>query len=163
LKIALINPPYQTITSNVGVGHQVPLGLLMVGGPLIDAGHDVRLIDGECGRLSIGQIVGEVRRLGAEVVMTGHAGSTPAHPVCTALLRAMRAELPGVKTVYGGRLSDVSRPRDSDARAGNRFCRPRRRRSGGGRADQGTARRKAGRFGCRRFGAGRWRDRRGAR
>jgi hypothetical protein len=28
MKVLLINPPYQTITSNFGVGHQVPLGLL---------------------------------------------------------------------------------------------------------------------------------------
>src|SRR5918994_763436 len=47
----LINPPYQTLTSNRGVGHQVPLGLLAVGGPLRDAGHDVRLLDAECRRL----------------------------------------------------------------------------------------------------------------
>jgi anaerobic magnesium-protoporphyrin IX monomethyl ester cyclase len=43
----LINPPYQTITSNRGVGHQVPLGLLMVGGALRDAGFDVSLLDAE--------------------------------------------------------------------------------------------------------------------
>ena len=62
MKVLLINPPYQTITSNLGVGHQVPLGLLMVGGPLIDAGHEVRLLDAECRRLSLAAIVGEVRR-----------------------------------------------------------------------------------------------------
>src|SRR5262245_49521152 len=38
VRILLINPPYQTLTSNLGVGHQVPLGLLAVGGPLRDAG-----------------------------------------------------------------------------------------------------------------------------
>ena len=48
MKVLLINPPYQTNTSNVGVGHQVPLGLLMIGAPLIDAGHDVKLLDAEC-------------------------------------------------------------------------------------------------------------------
>ena len=38
MKILLINPPYQTLTSNLGVGQQVPLGLLMGGGALFDAG-----------------------------------------------------------------------------------------------------------------------------
>src|SRR3954470_8783285 len=81
MKVLLINPPYQTITSNLGVGHQVPLGLLMVGGPLIDAGHEVKLLDAECRRLGVRAVVHAVRRWDPDVVMTGHAGSTPAHPV----------------------------------------------------------------------------------
>src|SRR5438270_4752905 len=88
MKVLLINPPYQTITSNFGVGHQIPLGLLMVGGPLLDAGHEVTLLDDECRRLSIRAIVREVRRRDPDVVMTGHAGSTPAYPACIRMLRA---------------------------------------------------------------------------
>jgi anaerobic magnesium-protoporphyrin IX monomethyl ester cyclase len=102
MRVLLINPPYQTLTSNLGVGHQVPLGLLMVGGPLIDAGHEVRLMDAERRRLSVRAVVREVRAFDADVVMTGHAGSTPAHPVCVRMLRAIRAECPSVLTVYGG-------------------------------------------------------------
>jgi radical SAM superfamily enzyme YgiQ (UPF0313 family) len=102
MKILLINPPYQTITSNLGVGHQVLLGLLSVGGPLIDAGHEVRLLDAECRRLGTAEVVREVRQWAPHVVMMGHAGSTPAHPVCVRLLRAVKAEHPGVVTVYGG-------------------------------------------------------------
>ncbi len=102
MKVLLINPPYQTITSNFGVGHQTPLGLLMIGGPLIDAGHDVKLLDAECRRLSLGEILSEVRRWRPDVVMTGHAGSTPAHPVCMRLFRAIKADGHEVVTVYGG-------------------------------------------------------------
>jgi anaerobic magnesium-protoporphyrin IX monomethyl ester cyclase len=102
MKILLINPPYQTITSNLGVGHQVPLGLLMVGGPLIDAGHEVRLLDAETRRLGLTRVVREVRRWRPDVVMTGHAGSTPAHPTCVRMLRAIKAACPRVVTAYGG-------------------------------------------------------------
>src|SRR5437764_147472 len=102
MKVLLVNPPYQTITSNFGVGHQIPLGLLMVGGSLLDAGHEVMLLDAECRRLSVEAIVREVRRLDPDVVMTGHAGSTPAHPACIRMLRAIKAHRPGVVTVYGG-------------------------------------------------------------
>jgi anaerobic magnesium-protoporphyrin IX monomethyl ester cyclase len=102
MRIMLINPPYQTLTSNLGVGHQVPLGLLMVGGALIDAGHTVRLIDAECHHLPMRQIVRLVCNWRAEVVMTGHAGSTPAHPVCMKMLREIKRACPGVMTVYGG-------------------------------------------------------------
>src|SRR5689334_24519901 len=74
----------------------------MVGGPLIDAGHRVELLDAECRRLGPAAIAREVRRRGPDVVMTGHAGSTPAHPICTRMLRAIKVANPGVITVYGG-------------------------------------------------------------
>ena len=102
MNVLLVNPPYQTLTSNVGVGHQVPLGLLMVGGSLIDAGHRVKLLDAECRRLSVGAVADAARAFGADVVMTGHAGSTPAHPVCLRTLRAVKAACPDAVTVYGG-------------------------------------------------------------
>jgi anaerobic magnesium-protoporphyrin IX monomethyl ester cyclase len=98
----LLNPPYQTLTSNQGVGHQVPLGLLMVGGPLLDAGHDVRLLDAECHRLSTESIVRAVGDFRPHTVLTGHAGSTPAHPICMEVLRAIKAAMPDVVTIYGG-------------------------------------------------------------
>lgn len=98
----LINPPYQTITSNRGVGHQVPLGLLLVGGALRDAGFPVSLLDAEAGHLTVDQVAEQVRRRRPAVVMTGHAGSTPAHPVSMALLAAVKRAYPRVRTVYGG-------------------------------------------------------------
>jgi anaerobic magnesium-protoporphyrin IX monomethyl ester cyclase len=102
VKTLLINPPYQTITSNRGVGHQVPLGLLMVGGAVRDAGFDVSLLDAEALRLDVEQIADHVRRTAPTVVMTGHAGSTPAHPVSMALLEAVKNARAETVTVYGG-------------------------------------------------------------
>lgn len=101
MRVLLINPPYQTLTSNLGVGHQVPLGLLMVGGALC-ADHEVRLLDAEALHLSDREIVEAVRSWRADVVMTGHAGSTPAHPVCIRMLQALRRSGAGAVTVYGG-------------------------------------------------------------
>lgn len=102
MKVLLINPPYQTLTSNLGVGHQVPLGLLMVGGGLIDAGHTVELLDAEALRLRDREIVRRVLASRPDLVMTGHAGSTPAHPVCTRMLGAIKHAAPTIITVYGG-------------------------------------------------------------
>jgi anaerobic magnesium-protoporphyrin IX monomethyl ester cyclase len=98
----LLNPPYQTLTSNQGVGHQVPLGLLMVGGPLLDSGHEVRLLDAECRRLSTAAIVRAAARFRPHIVLTGHAGSTPAHPICLEVMRALKTIFPEVVIVYGG-------------------------------------------------------------
>jgi anaerobic magnesium-protoporphyrin IX monomethyl ester cyclase len=102
MNVLLVNPPYQTLTSNVGVGHQMPLGLLMVGGSLVDAGHRVKLLDAECGHLSLRQITTAAKEFRADVVMTGHAGSTPAHPVCMQTLRAVKDACSNVITIYGG-------------------------------------------------------------
>jgi anaerobic magnesium-protoporphyrin IX monomethyl ester cyclase len=102
VKILLINPPYQTLTSNWGIGHQVPLGLLMIGGPLRDAGHRVRLLDAESRRLSTQAILRVVGDFRPDIVMTGHAGSTPAHSNCMTMLRAIKAAFPYLLSVYGG-------------------------------------------------------------
>ncbi len=51
MRILLINPHYRA-TSIHGMGPQVPLGLLMIGGPLIDAGHTVSLINAEALQLT---------------------------------------------------------------------------------------------------------------
>lgn len=102
MRVLLVNPPYQTLTSNVGVGHQVPLGLLMVGGALIDAGHRVELLDAEAMRSSIAQVAREVRDRAPDAVMSGHAGSTPAHPITMEMFRAIRRAAPDTATIYGG-------------------------------------------------------------
>ncbi len=102
MRILLISAPYQTVTNTWGAGHQIPLGLLSVGGPLIDAGHDVALLDAELLRLTDTQIAAAAGRFGPDAVMIGHAGSTPADPVCRRVLRAVKAAHPGVITVYGG-------------------------------------------------------------
>jgi len=101
VKILLVNPSYQTFTSNFGVGHQMPLGLLMVGGALTSS-HEVKLLDAEALTLSDRAIVDAVLKFQADVVMMGHAGSTPAHNVCMRTFAAIKASQPGVITVYGG-------------------------------------------------------------
>ncbi|HMA36889.1 MAG TPA: radical SAM protein [Chloroflexia bacterium] len=101
-RIMLINAPLQSAVCDYGVGHQMPLGLLMIGGPLLDAGFPVALVDAARDHLSDAQIVARAGRFRADIVMTAHVGSTQAHPCCLRLLRAIKAALPGVVTVYGG-------------------------------------------------------------
>ena len=59
MKIVLINPPHTAIGSRVPDDHLPPLGLLAIGGPLIDAGHTVRLVDAEFGPLPLERVVAE--------------------------------------------------------------------------------------------------------
>lgn len=71
-----------------------PLGLLAVGGPLIDAGHDVRLIDAEIGPLPLHEIVSAAKSWSPDAVLIGHSGSTSAHPAIVEITRALKAALP---------------------------------------------------------------------
>lgn len=49
MRIVLINVPHPAIGSRIPDDHLPPLGLLSIGGPLIDDGHEVHLVDGEFG------------------------------------------------------------------------------------------------------------------
>ena len=101
MRILLINPPYRA-NSIHGMGPQIPLGLLAIGGPLIDAGHEVRLLNAEDLRLNNAEIAREARAFAPDAVMTGHSGSTPAHPAALRMLAAVKDALPQALTVYGG-------------------------------------------------------------
>jgi anaerobic magnesium-protoporphyrin IX monomethyl ester cyclase len=102
MRIALVNAPLQSAVCDYGVGHQIPLGLLMIGGSLIDAGFTVTLIDAACLHLTDLTIVEQIADFEADVVMIAHVGSTSAHPCCLRVMRAIKAKLPQVITIYGG-------------------------------------------------------------
>jgi anaerobic magnesium-protoporphyrin IX monomethyl ester cyclase len=102
MKITLINPPHTAIGSRMPKEHLPPLGLLAVGGPLIDAGFTVRLIDAEFGPMPLVEIVRQVQLLDTDVAMIGHSGSSTAHPTVVELSRLLKLAMPGVTIVYGG-------------------------------------------------------------
>ena len=102
MRILIINPPHLSIGSRIPREHLPPLGLLCVGGSLLDAGHDVSLLDAEIGFLSDAEITKRVVEHDPEVLFIGHSGSTSAHPIVVELTRHFRQELPQLKIVYGG-------------------------------------------------------------
>ncbi len=102
MRLLLINPPHTAIGSRVPDEHLPPLGLLAIGGPLIDAGHHVELLDADRLNLPLTAIVEEVARRAPDAVLLGHSGSTSVHATVAVLLRALRTRLPTVRVVYGG-------------------------------------------------------------
>jgi anaerobic magnesium-protoporphyrin IX monomethyl ester cyclase len=102
MRILLINVPHPSIGSRIPDDHLPPLGLLAIGGPLIDDGHDVRLIDGEFGPMPIVAIVAEAQKFFPDAVLFGHSGSTSGHPVITEIAQAVVKAMPQVLIVYGG-------------------------------------------------------------
>jgi anaerobic magnesium-protoporphyrin IX monomethyl ester cyclase len=102
MKVILINPPHTAIGSRIPDDHLPPLGLLSIGGPLIDAGFSVELIDADLENLPLARIVEEAVRRQPDVVMLGHSGSSSAHDTVVALCHVFKQRLPDVTIVYGG-------------------------------------------------------------
>jgi anaerobic magnesium-protoporphyrin IX monomethyl ester cyclase len=102
MRILLINPPHPSIGSRIPREQLPPLGLLSIGGPLIDAGHQVELLDAEFGPMAYADIVTRAVAYRPDALLLGHSGSTSGHPVVVELTRALRAAMPDVWIIYGG-------------------------------------------------------------
>jgi anaerobic magnesium-protoporphyrin IX monomethyl ester cyclase len=102
MRILLINPPHTAIGSRVPDDHLPPLGLLSIGGPLIDAGHGVRLVDADRTNMKLPAIIADALAGRPEVVLIGHSGSTTVHPTARAIASSLKAARPDLLIVYGG-------------------------------------------------------------
>lgn len=102
MRVTLLHPPHSAIGSRIPKENLPPLGLLAVGGPLLDDGHQVTLVNADRGPLSAEEIIAALVALKPDVILIGHSGSTSAHPVVAALLPRIRRSLPQALIVYGG-------------------------------------------------------------
>jgi radical SAM superfamily enzyme YgiQ (UPF0313 family) len=97
MRILLINPPHPSIGSRLPGEHLPPLGLLSIGGPLIDKGHEVRLLDAEFGPMGFADIVAETLKYRPALVLLGHSGSTSAQPIISTITKLIRQQTPSIK------------------------------------------------------------------
>jgi anaerobic magnesium-protoporphyrin IX monomethyl ester cyclase len=102
MRILLINVPHPAIGSRIPDDHLPPLGLLAIGGPLIDDGHEVKLIDGEFGPMSTAAILAEAESFAPDAALFGHSGSTSGHPVIVEVAAAIAGAMPQALIIYGG-------------------------------------------------------------
>lgn len=102
MRILMVNIPHTAIGSRIPREHLPPLGLLAVGGPLVDAGHYVQLYDAELSAPCLDEMISHIAAHQPRVLLFGHSGSTSAHPTITALTRRVRAVWPELTIVYGG-------------------------------------------------------------
>lgn len=102
MRLLILNPPHPAIGSRIPNEHLPPLGLLAIGGPLIDAGHKVKLLDAEFGPMRLNRILREVAGYRPDALLVGHSGSTSAHPTVCEITRDLRALLPECWFIYGG-------------------------------------------------------------
>src|SRR5688572_21990693 len=101
-RIVLINPARHFIANAHGVGYLIPLGLVCIGGPLIDAGFQVKLIDHDLYGWSYQKLIKEITNFQADYILLGHSGSTAAHKTAIKTIRAIHDKLPHLRVVYGG-------------------------------------------------------------
>ena len=102
MKILLINPPHKSIGSRLAKEHLPPLGLLSIGGPLIDKGFNVKLLDADFGNLLFDEIVYETLGFNPDAVLLGHSGSTSAQPIINEIARLIKSGRPGITIIVGG-------------------------------------------------------------
>jgi len=102
MRITLLHPPHTSIGSRIPRENLPPFGLLCIGGPLIDAGHEVQLINADLGPMPVDQTMSEIADSAPNAILIGHSGSTSAHPTVVALATQIKAILPYVTIIYGG-------------------------------------------------------------
>ncbi|MEZ5843124.1 MAG: magnesium-protoporphyrin IX monomethyl ester anaerobic oxidative cyclase [Hyphomicrobiaceae bacterium] len=102
MRILLVNVPHPSIGSRIPDDHLPPLGLLSVGGPLIDDGHEVRLIDGELAPMPLDRLAAEIVAWAPDAALFGHSGSTSGHPTIARVAAAVATARPGIAIIYGG-------------------------------------------------------------
>ncbi len=101
-RILLINPARHFIANHYGVGYLIPLGLVCIGGPLLDAGYIVKLIDHDTYGWSFKKLIEEVGKFQADYVLLGHSGSTAAHQTALKTIHEIKETFPSIKIIYGG-------------------------------------------------------------
>ncbi|NOH13519.1 MAG: radical SAM protein [Chloroflexi bacterium] len=102
LNIVLLTPRRRFIANRWGLGYQIPLGMVFLGGPLLDAGHKVQLVDNDVYGWSDAELVSRLKLEPPDVLMVGHTGSTAAHPAAMETCQTLKAQFPEMLIVYGG-------------------------------------------------------------
>ena len=102
MRILIVNPPHPAIGSRIPDDHLPPLGLLCLGGPLLDDGHDVSLFDAEFGPAAFEDINTHIIERNPQLLFLGHSGSTSAHPIAREIARRAKQKMPGLIVIYGG-------------------------------------------------------------
>lgn len=102
MKILLLNPPHTSIGSRMPKEHLPPLGLLSIGGPLIDQGYSVDLLDADFAPMSYPAILQEIEIRQPDLLLMGHSGSTSAQPTIDELARLIKSQHPQMSIILGG-------------------------------------------------------------
>lgn len=102
MHITLLHPPHTAIGSRIPGENLPPFGLLCVGGPLLDAGHQVRLVNADLAPMDLPTILHDTLQDHPDAVLIGHSGSTSAHPTVVQIAAALKELRSDLLVIYGG-------------------------------------------------------------
>ncbi len=102
MKILLINPPHKSIGSRLAREHLPPLGLLSIGGSLIDNAYTVELLDADFDNLDTNIIVDRVVNYNPDYVLLGYSGSSSAQPIINDIAKSLKVSNRNLKIIIGG-------------------------------------------------------------
>lgn len=111
LNVTLINPSHTAIGSRIPDDHLPPLGLLCVGGALLDIGCQVKLVDSDLTNDNLATTVQKAvnshhsqssGEKTPDLLLIGHSGSSTVHDTVCKLVVLLKQVLPNVLIIYGG-------------------------------------------------------------
>ena len=102
MRITLFHPPHTAIGSRIPKENLPPYGLLCVGGPLIDAGHKVCLVNADLGPMTKDACLNAVKTSQPEAILIGHSGSSSVHPTVVEFVRLFKEAMSNALIIYGG-------------------------------------------------------------
>jgi len=103
MKILLLNPPNLAIGSRIPKEKLPPLGLLYLGGSLIDIGYEnIKLLNADYSNMSDDEILKDVEVYQPNLILIGHSGSTSSHPIVLRIASKVKTILDDVTIIYGG-------------------------------------------------------------
>ena len=101
-KVMLVNPARHFIANKAGLGYLTPLGLVLIGGPLADAGFDVRLVDHDMNGWTFERLLCEIQEYQPRYILLGHSGSTASHNFVLKTVELIKENFPQIRIIYGG-------------------------------------------------------------
>lgn len=101
-RIMLVNPARHFIANQAGLGYLTPLGLVFLGGPLIDAGYEVKLVDHDMNGWTLKRLLQEIGEYRPKYILLGHSGSTASHNVVIKTVQEIKKSFPNIRIIYGG-------------------------------------------------------------
>jgi len=103
MKILLLNPINLAIGSRIPKEKLPPLGLLYLGGSLIDFGYtQIELLNADYSNMPDEKILKRVEAYEPDLLLMGHSGSTSSHPIVLRIASKIKNLLDDVIIVYGG-------------------------------------------------------------
>lgn len=102
MRFMLIHPNFHCGGAELAIGTMTPLGLLYLGGILVDNGHIVKLLDAAKLDMDVKQLIKSIKSFEPDVVCVGSSASLVTSKKSLEVMGIVKEINKKIKTVYGG-------------------------------------------------------------